>query len=139
MTISERELFMGLCFILSAFSKDKEKRACVLVKNKRIISSGFSSVDLLGELKGSPEFFCLSQSDLSFFTDCDVYLNYTPSVESVAFLSKISFKKLVFFDTCDADYTERFHHYFDRIIVFKENLNWIRDHIHLMKSFDIFS
>jgi hypothetical protein len=137
MTIKEEELFMGVCFILSAFSKDKEKTACLVVKNKRIVSSGFNFIETIGDVNGSPEHFAFSPES-SLLEGCDIYLNYTPTHESSCFLLKFLFRKLVYFHTKDLS-QDTAELCLERIVRFDGNLNWIRDHVSLMKHFDIFS
>ena len=135
MKISDSELFLGLCFLISAFSKDKPPEGCIVVKEKKVISSGFSSIDILGEHNGTAEKFALSS--LESLSGFDVYLDHTPSPLTLNYLSKFNFRKLVYFESkvlC----TEEAQPLFSKVFRFDGNLNWIRDRVSKMKSFDIF-
>ncbi len=136
--ISDSELFVGLCFLFSSYSKDDVQESCIVARGRRILSSGFSSVDLLGELEGSSEKFAFSSLlDSSFLPTCEVYLDHTPKPEVLDYLSNISFRRLTYYPT--EEISSDILGISSKIVRFQGNLNWIRDRIDLMKSFDIFS
>jgi len=136
MKVDEPNLFMGLCFILSSLSKDKDPRSCLVVKKRRIISSGFSNIDSLGSLEGSPELFAMSVVGGSL-SNYEIYLDHTPSAVILNYLSQFSPRRLTYFETDSLCTEEASLLKFD-IIRFHGNLNWIRDRVASMKSFDIF-
>jgi|GEM_PF-5848128 len=137
MNLNEPDFFLGLCFLFSSLSKDKRPQACLVVKKKRIISSGFSSVDLLGPLEGSAEFLatCSISDSLSNY---EIYLDHTPSVVVLNHLSHFLPRRIVYFETNPLCTEEASFTKFE-FIRFQGNINWIRDKVALMKSFDIFN
>ena len=137
-SISDSELFVGLCFLFSSYSKDDVQESCIIARGRRILSSGFSSVDLLGDLEGSSEKFAFSSVlDSSFLSNCEIYLDHTPKPIVLDYLSDINFRRLTYYPTedisCNASMLS------SKISRFQGNLNWIRDRIEVMKGFDIFS
>lgn len=137
MNVNESDLFIGLCFLLSSISKDKKQESCIVVKKKRIVSTGVSTVNLLGSLEGSSEFIALSAigDDLLNY---EIYLDHTPSVIVIDYLSKFVPRKLIYFETV-ALCTEEARLASFEFVRFRGNLNWIRDRVASMKSFDIFT
>jgi hypothetical protein len=137
MNLNEPDFFLGLCFLFSSLSKDKRPQACLVVKKKRIISSGFSSVDLLGPLEGSGEFLATSSISDSL-SNYEIYLDHTPSVVVLNHLSHFLPRRIVYFETNPLCAEEVSFTKFE-FIKFQGNINWIRDKVALMKSFDIFN
>lgn len=136
MKVDDNEFFMGLCFILSSQSKDKVKQSCIVTLGKKIISSGFSSIDMLGNIEGLSEKFAFSslQANSSPF---NVYIDHTPSQFALNYLCNFTVKKIVYFHTIDIVLTpsSSFH---SKILKFNGNLNWLRDCIYNMERSDIF-
>jgi hypothetical protein len=137
MKVGETDFFLGLCFFLSSLSKDKKQESCIVVKKRKIVSTGFSNINLLGSLEGSSEFIALSSIDNSL-RNYEIYLDHTPSTVVTNYLSKFTPRKLTYFETTALCVEEAQLASFD-FVRFHGNLNWMRDKVALMKSFDIFN
>lgn len=137
MEISESDLFIGICFFLSTFSKDEYPEACVVSRARRVVSTGFSSISLLGD-EGTSERFALAPfHNYSSTSGLDVYVDHTPSSSSLKYLANFDFKRLVYFETQELD-TKEASLLSAKVVRFRGNLNWIRDRIATMKDSDIF-
>lgn len=139
------DYWMGMAFWVGANSRSPHHNGAVVVSAAgQLLASGFDSPPKAtpdGEFFRSAEKIAISDTAGKVLTGAAIFLTFTPSSEGFLDILAADIRRLVYFPSGPLDPAchEIMQQGYVQLVEYKGNLNWMRDHISVLKAAGVFS